>query len=301
MKKILFSLVICAMMLGFASCEQTTLGKKNVLINLAELGDDINGKSIEEIEKVISRKDFTKFYEWSMDKEGYFNGMYLYSNGIQLDSTWFGENVTSKIRLQDDNACVLLVDYYKKKDQIWVELTACYILPNDPTKDYKTLSNNLYRYCSTNYSFKASAESLKKLTQEYTWSGDIETASTDLLYYCNDDEKCNFALQTGLITQEEYNKEMAGRKNEFRIDFVEQLKQPYLEVYEEIEAVNIAQNKYMYANLLISNEYDSFFEVNGIMVAEFCWTNQEPSWSIPIQKRFLPNGRKVSERFHRVE
>ena len=99
--KIFFtSMALCAMMISLVSCETTTLGKKNVLINLAELGDEINGKSIEAIEDIISRKGFTKCFEWSRAKEDAFNGTYVSANGIQIDSTWFKDDVTSKINLQ---------------------------------------------------------------------------------------------------------------------------------------------------------------------------------------------------------
>ena len=41
-------MALCAIMASLISCEPTTIGKKNVLINLAELGDKINGKTVEE-------------------------------------------------------------------------------------------------------------------------------------------------------------------------------------------------------------------------------------------------------------
>ena len=296
--KIFFtSMALCAMMISLVSCEPTTLGKKNVLINLAELGENIDGKSMEEIEKVISRKGFTRFYEWSYENRDYFNGTYVYSNGIQLDSTCFEKDITSQLSLQEDNACVLVVDYFKEKDQTWVELAACYIFPNNLTKDYKTLSNNLYRYCSTNYSFKASTETPKELARGYMWSGDIHTDST-YRYYANDDELYQFALQAGWMTQEEYNEVMAELGYEFRANFVEQLDQPLFEVYEEFEAVDFTQNKFMYTGLLLSEGSDSFFEIDGIMTAECYWVGHELELPIETQKRFAPRGRNISKKFH---
>ena len=296
--KIFFtSIALCAMMISLVSCEPTTLGKKNVLINLAELGENIDGKSMEEIEKIIYRKGFTRFYEWSYENRDYFNGMYVYSNGIQLDSTCFERDMTSELSLLEDNACVLLVDYFKEKDQTWVELAACYIFPNNLTKDYKTLSNNLYRYCSTNYSFKASTETPKELARGYMWSGDMYTDST-YRYYANDDELYQFALQAGWMTQEEYNEEMAELGYEFRANFVEQLDQPLYEVYEEFEAVDFTQNKFMYAGLLLSEGSDSFFEIDGIMTAECYWVGHEPELPIETPRRFTPRGRNISKKFH---
>ena len=295
--KIFFtSMALCAMMISLVSCEPTTLGKKNVLINLAELGDEINGKSIEAIEDIISRKGFTKCYEWSRSIEDDFNGTYVYANGIQIDSTWFEDDVTSKINLQEDNACILVVDYSKYNEEIQIVLNACYILPNDPVKDYKTLSNNLYRYNSTNYSFKSSSEEPEELVRGYMWYGEIDTNSANL-YYSNDDEFYQFALQAGWMTQEEYNEEMADFGYEFRKEFVEQLNQPFLNVYEEYEAADITQNKFMYAGLLLSEGIDSFIKADGVMMVEGYWVGHEPETPIETQKRFAPR-RKTHEKFY---
>ena len=295
--KIFFtSMALCAMMISLVSCEPTTLGKKNVLINLAELGDEINEKSIEAIEDIISRKGFTKCYEWSRAIEDDFNGTYVYANGIQIDSTWFEDDVTSKINLQEDNACILVLDYSKYNEEIQIVLNACYILPNDPVKDYKTLSNNLYRYNSTNYSFKSSTEEPEELVRGYMWYGEIDTDSANL-YYSNDDEFYQFALQAGWMTQEEYNEEMADFGYEFRKEFVEQLNQPFLSVYEECEAADITQNKFMYAGLLLSEGSDSFFEIDGVMTAECYWVGHEPELPIETQRRFAPRGRNISKKF----
>ena len=295
--KIFFtSMALCAMMISLVSCEPTALGKKNVLINLAELGDEINGKSIEAIEDIISRKGFTKCYEWSRSIEDDFNGTYVYANGIQIDSTWFEDDVTSKINLQEDNACILVVDYSKYNEEIQIVLNACYILPNDPVKDYKTLSNNLYRYNSTNYSFKSSTEEPEELVRGYMWYGEIDTNSANL-YYSNDDEFYQFALQAGWMTQEEYNEEMADFGYEFRKEFVEQLNQPFLSVYEECEAADITQNKFMYAGLLLSEGSDSFIKADGVMMVEGYWVGYEPETPIETPKRFAPR-RKTHEKFY---
>ena len=295
--KIFFtSMALCAMMISLVSCEPTTLGKKNVLINLAELGDEINGKSIEAIEDIISKKGFTKCYEWSRSIEDDFNGTYVYANGIQIDSTWFEDDVTSKINLQEDNACILVVDYSKYNEEIQIVLNACYILPNDPVKDYKTLSNNLYRYNSTNYSFKSSTEEPEELVRGYMWYGEIDTNSANL-YYSNDDEFYQFALQAGWMTQEEYNEEMADFGYEFRKEFVEQLNQPFLSVYEECEAADITQNKFMYAGLLLSEGSDSFIKADGVMMVEGYWVGYEPETPIETPKRFAPK-RKTHEKFY---
>jgi hypothetical protein len=279
------------------SCEPTTLGKKNVLINLAELGENIDGKSVEEIEQILSKKGYAKFYDWSYERGDYFNRTCVYSNGIELDSTCFERDMTSELSLLEDNACVLVVDYYKEKGQTWVELAACYILPNNPTKDYKTLSSNLYRYCSINYPFKASKEEPEEFAQGYMWEGDIETNSSAYLLYSNDDERCKFALQNGWITQEEYNDEITDYEVGFRKDFLEQLNQPYVEIEEDFEAASLTQDKFMYAYLVMLTKSDSFFEIDGIMTAECYWVGHEPELPIETQRRFAPRVRNISKKF----
>ena len=289
-------MVLCAMLMGLVSCEPTKLDEKNVLINLAEFGEKVDGKSVEEIEQILSKKGYAKFYDWSYEGGDYFNRTCVYSNGIELDSTCFEKDMTSELSLLEDNACVLVVDYYKEKGQTWVELAACYIFPNNLTKDYKTLSNNLYRYYSTNYSFKSSTEEPEELVRGYMWYGEIDTDSA-YLYYSNDDEFYQFALQAGWMTQEEYNEEMADFGYEFRKEFVEQLNQPFLSVYEEYEAADITQNKFMYAGLLLSEDSDSFFEIDGVMTAECYWVGHEPELPIETQRRFAPRGRNISKKF----
>ena len=297
-KSVLFiGIVLCAMAMVLISCEPITFGKKNVLINLAELGENIDGKSVEEIEQILSKKGYAKFYDWSYERKDYFNRSCYYSNGISLDSTCFEKDMTSELSLLEDNACVLVVDYYKEKGQTWVELAACYILPNNPTKDYKTLSSNLYRYCSINYPFKASKEEPKELAQGYMWEGDIDTDSSAHLLYSNDDERCKFALQNGWITQEEYNEVITDYEVGFRKDFLEQLNQPYVEIEEDFEAVSLTQDKFMYAYLVMLTKSDSFFEVDGIMTAECYWVGREPEPPMPVQKRFVPRGRNISKKF----
>ena len=292
-KSVLFiGMVLCAMAMVLISCEPITFGKKNVLINLAELGENIDGKSVEEIEQILSKKGYAKFYDWSYEGGDYFNRTCVYSNGIELDSTCFEKDMTSELSLLEDNACVLVVDYYKEKGQTWVELAACYILPNNPTKDYKTLSSNLYRYCSINYPFKASKEEPKEFAQGYMWEGDIETNSSASLLYSNDDERCKFALQNGWITQEEYNDEITDYEVGFRKDFLEQLNQPYVEIEEDFEAASLTQDKFMYAYLVMLTKSDSFFEIDGIMTAECYWVGHTPTEPpMPVQKRFVPKYR----------
>ena len=285
-KGIIMCIAIGAMALGLAGCEPTTFGKKNVLINLAELGENIDGKNIEEIEKVFSKKGFTLNYEWSITRDDYYNNMRFYSNGIQLDSTWFededSERIVNKVRMQEENACILMVDYYKRKDQIWVELVACYILPNDPIKDYKTLSNDLYRYYSIHYPYKTNDKSPKALIQSYNWNGWVIDLHKEEYDYSNVNDNWASALQAGLITQEEYDKEMSTPYNDgWRNDFLQKISEENIEVEEYILAINTEEHKHSRSALRDTNQYDTFFDVEGITIAEGSWVGFDTNpWAV---------------------
>ncbi len=72
MKKIL-GLLMLGMILLLTSCEPTTLGTKNTLVNIAELGLDIYGSTEKDMDKTITRKGFEKIYyedrgEWKYVK-----------------------------------------------------------------------------------------------------------------------------------------------------------------------------------------------------------------------------------------
>lgn len=284
MRGMIMCIAIGAMALGLAGCEPTTFGKKNVLINLAELGENIDGKNIEEIEKVFSKKGFTLNYEWSITRDDYYNNMRFYSNGIQLDSTWFededSERIVNKVRMQEDNACVLIVDYNEVKNQTWVVLNARYILPNDPIKDYKTLSNDLYRYYSIHYPYKTNDKSPKELIQSYNWNGWVIDLHKEEYDYSNVNDNWASALQAGLITQEEYDKEMSTPYNDgWRNEFLQKISEENIVVEENILAINAEEDKHSRSALRATNQYDSFFDVEGITIVRGFWVGVDISIS----------------------
>lgn len=312
--KMFFSIMtICAMCLGLVSCEPTTLGKKNVLINLAELGEQIDGKSVEEIEEFLSKKGFTQVYDWTYEGYDYFNTMRFYTKGIQLDTAWFYDEaydkIGSKARMQEENACILLVDHFIEEDRVWVELGACYILPEDPIRDYKTLSNNLYRYCSANYPFKINKDTPKAIVQGYEWHGDVLDLNKEWYDCTNDDEYWGFALQAGLITQEEYDKKLGTPyKDGWRNEFLQKISEAYIEVVEEIKAANTDENRFCYTYLLMSDGDNSFIDVEGMMLAECYWVGVEPElpyWdgfdSPARMKSSRPKFEKMKNVFHGQE
>lgn len=287
MRGMIMCIAIGAMALGLAGCEPTTFGKKNVLINLAELGESINGKSIEEIDKALSKRGFKLCCKKSTIGSDYYSHAMVYSKGIQLDSTLFEEDnrgeIANLVRMQEENACILMVDYYKRTDQIWVELVACYILPNDPIKDYKTLSNDLYRYYSTHYPSKTNDKSPKELIQAYNWNGWVLDLHKEGYDYSNVNDRWAFALQAGLMTQEEYDKEISTPYNDgWRNEFLQKISEEYIEVEEYIQAINTEEeDKICRSALRATNQYDSFFDVEGITIAEGSWVGFDTNpWAV---------------------
>lgn len=276
MRGMIMCIAIGAMALGLAGCEPTTFGKKNVLINLAELGEKFEGKSIEEIDTELSKRGFKLCCEKSRTGSYYYNHAMVYSKGIQLDSTLLEEENREKIanltRMQEDNACVLVVDYNEEKDQIWVGLSARYILPNDPIKDYKTLSNDLYRYYSIHYPYKTNDKSPKKLIQSYNWNGWVIDLHKEEYDYSNVNDIWASALQAGVMTQEEYDKEMSTPYNDgWRNEFLQKISEEYIEVEEYIRATNTEEDKLRRSSLIASNQYDTFFNVEGITIVTGFW------------------------------
>ena len=101
--------------------------KKNVLINLAELGNEV--QSLSHMEQILQQKGFVKIHEEVVETEEYVDGTFVYANNIQLDSTLI--NAEDKIRQQTENATILTVQFYSDEYNLDVMLYACYILPEE--------------------------------------------------------------------------------------------------------------------------------------------------------------------------
>jgi hypothetical protein len=95
------------------------------------------------------------------------------------------------------------------------------------------------------------------------------------------------ALQAGVMSQEEYEVELSmARADGWRKDFLEQIDQPYLEVWEQIEAVH-ADKGCSLALLELEKDYSSFFECHGarVVAGDWCGFEKEPEGPMTIQKR----------------
>ena len=284
--------------------EEEPAQENDVLINLAELGDNlytisaaINAnaaslfysvkESLDTIHQIMRSKGFVIFYEEKESSSDYRQGTLFYSNGIQINSSWFDEDMTNEISQLQENACVLAITYYKDESYpLFFELEAAYILPNTPERDYLTLSTNLYDYYAKTHSFLVSTTNQKEPSQFFTWWGDVSIGSEELSF--NDyDVLFATALQAGVMSQEEYEVELSmARADGWRKDFLEQIDQPYLEVWEQIEALH-AENGWNVAGFELENDYSLFFDCQGIRVVEGYWYGYEKELEAPmtIQKR----------------
>ena len=284
--------------------EEEPAQENDVLINLAELGDSlytisaaINAnaaslfysvkESLDTIHQIMRSKGFVIFYEEKESSSDYRQGTLFYSNGIQINSSWFDEDMTNEISQLQENACVLAITYYKDESYpLFFELEAAYILPNTPERDYLTLSTNLYDYYAKTHSFLVSTTNQKEPSQFFTWWGDVSIGSEELSF--NDyDVLFATALQAGVMSQEEYEVELSmARADGWRKDFLEQIDQPYLEVWEQIEALH-AENGWNVAGFELENDYSLFFDCQGIRVVEGYWYGYEKELEAPmtIQKR----------------
>ena len=200
MKKI-FGLLMLSMVLVFSSCEPTTFGKKNILVNVAELGLDIYGSTEKNMDKTLKRKGFDKVYyenrgEWKLAK---------YAIGVQLDSTMTEEQISQKIEELQSNATIILISYCVREELVYIDqMNAYYILPENTMANYKTLSNQLYKFYQNLFPFVLSEDDPDEFDVEFLWQGMVNLGET--YYDChNGDVAVEQAYLLGMISKEEYD------------------------------------------------------------------------------------------------
>lgn len=264
MKKINL-LVVFLSLLVFVSCEPTTLGKKNVLINLAELGNE--SENLNQMEQILQRKGFVKIHEEVEEREEYVDGTFVYANNIQLDSTLL-VNADDKIRQQTENATILTIQFYSDEYNLDIMLYACYILPENTIESYKIISNNLYHYYSDKFSYILYGNT-DNLSQEYSWYGFIDDKE-----YNNKDEHYTYIFNKGAITKEEYDKKMADAMEDadgFRKDFVAQIKEPEWGIHESIVASSYQANHEIVNMAILTMSDENQFSVSEVPIVECVW------------------------------
>jgi hypothetical protein len=90
--------------------------------------------------------------------------------------------------------------------------------------------------------------------------------------YSNVNDNWASALQAGLITQEEYDKEMSTPYNDgWRNEFLQKISEENIVVEEDILAINAEEHKHSRSALRATNQYDTFFDVEGITIVTGFW------------------------------
>ena len=199
MKRLSFIAILGLLL--FVSCEPITIGKKNTLINVAELGLELYGTTEASMEKILKRKGFDKIYyenqgEWKTAK---------YAMGVQLDSTMTEEQLSQKIEGLQNNATIILVSYRVRNELVYIQqLNAYYILPENMMANYKTLSNQLYKFHQEQFPFVQSKDDPGDFDGEFIWQGMVNLG--EKYYLCsNDDVAVYQAYLLGIISKEEYD------------------------------------------------------------------------------------------------
>ena len=266
MKKINL-LVVFLSLLVFVSCEPISIGKKNTLVNVAELGLDIYGATEENMDKTLKRKGFDKIYydnkgEWKSAK---------YAIGVQVDSTMTEDQISQKIEELQSNATIILVSYCVRDNLVYIDqINAYYILPENTMANYKTLSNQLYKFHQEQFPFVQSKEDPDEFDSEFLWQGMIRLGET--FYACdNDDVVVNQAYLLGIISKEEYDTWKANKydPNATRESFVSQLESA-LEVGEIYDADNDEEG--LSSSGLITTQKNADLDLETIPVVSAYWT-----------------------------
>lgn len=265
MKKIL-GFFMLGMVLLLTSCEPTTLGTKNTLVNIAELGLDIYGSTEKDMDKTITRKGFKKIYyeggeEWKYAK---------YAIGVQLDSTMTEEQISQKLEELQNNATIILVSYRVRNELVYIEqINAYYILPENTMENYKKLSNQLYTYHQNLFPFVQSKEDPDEFDSEFLWQGMIRLGET--FYACdNDDVVVNQAYLFGIISQEEYDTWKAKKydPNTTREAFVSQIENA-LEVGEIYSGDN--EKDGVSSNGMITTQKNMDLNIETVPIVSAYW------------------------------
>ena len=220
MKKINLLVVFLSLLL-LESCEPISIGKKNTLVNVAELGLDIYGATEENMDKTLKRKGFDKIYydnkgEWKSAK---------YAIGVQVDSTMTEDQISQKIEELQSNATILLVSYRVRNELVYIQqINAYYILPENTMANYKMLSNQLYKFHQNLFPFVQSKDDPDEFDGEFIWQGMVNLGEKS--YLCsNDDVAVYQAYLLGIISKEEYDTWKAKKydPNTTREAFVSQI------------------------------------------------------------------------------
>ena len=272
------------MLVGLISCEGGK-AEKNLLIDLPQLTEEISGKTLSEIDAILERKGYIKFYD-EVEEGEYVEASYI--NGIANDTTISLEDMLAKLQQVTEDATILSFYGPINKDQVLIEeIVAGYIAIKDLEKSYKKVSNNLYSYVTTNYPFVLSTESDGELKQMNQWVGVIN-ADTDEMVYSNQDQLLSFILNNGLISEEDYaelKEELAAKQAGDRDAFLDMFSQATGNVQEQF--VGVTEGQLAMGMIFMMEENN--FRLEAIPMFEVAWVpSNGVEWNAPQRVKKIP-------------
>lgn len=272
------------MLVGLISCEGGK-AEKNLLIDLPQLTEEISGKTLSEIDAILEKKGYIKFYD-EVEEGEYVEASYI--NGIANDTTISLEDMFAKLQQVTEDATILSFYGPINKDQVLIEeIVAGYIAIKDLEKSYKKVSNNLYSYVTTNYPFVLSTESDGELKQMNQWVGVIN-ADTDEMVYSNQDQLLSFILNNGLISEEDYaelKEELAAKQAGDRDAFLEMFPQATGDVQEQF--VGVTEGQLAMGMIFMMEENN--FRLEAIPMFEVAWVpSNGVEWNAPQRVKKIP-------------
>lgn len=272
------------MLVGLISCEGGK-AEKNLLIDLPQLTEEISGKTLSEIDAILEKKGYIKFYD-EVEEGEYVEASYI--NGIANDTTISLEDMLAKLQQVTEDATILSFYGPINKDQVLIEeIVAGYIAIKDLEKSYKKVSNNLYSYVTTNYPFVLSTESDGELKQMNQWVGVIN-ADTDEMVYSNQDQLLSFILNNGLISEEDYaelKEELAAKQAGDRDAFLDMFSQATGNVQEQF--VGVTEGQLAMGMIFMMEENN--FRLEAIPMFEVAWVpSNGVEWKAPQRVKKFP-------------
>jgi hypothetical protein len=272
------------MLVGLISCEGGK-AEKNLLIDLPQLTEEISGKTLSEIDAILEKKGYIKFYD-EVEEGEYVEASYI--NGIANDTTISLEDMLAKLQQVTEDATILSFYGPINKDQVLIEeIVAGYIAIKDLEKSYKKVSNNLYSYVTTNYPFVLSTESDGELKQMNQWVGVIN-ADTDEMVYSNQDQLLSFILNNGLISEEDYaelKEELAAKQAGDRDAFLDMFSQATGNVQEQF--VGVTEGQLAMGMIFMMEENN--FRLEAIPMFEVAWVpSNGVEWNAPQRVKKIP-------------
>lgn len=272
------------MLVGLISCEGGK-AEKNLLIDLPQLTEEISGKTLSEIDAILEKKGYIKFYD-EVEEGEYVEASYI--NGIANDTTISLEDMLAKLQQVTEDATILSFYGPINKDQVLIEeIVAGYIAIKDLEKSYKKVSNNLYSYVTTNYPFVLSTESEGDLKQMNQWVGVIN-ADTDEMVYSNQDQLLSFILNNGLISEEDYaelKEELAAKQAGDRDAFLDMFSQATGNVQEQF--VGVTEGQLAMGMIFMMEENN--FGLEAIPMFEVAWVpSNGVEWNAPQRVKKIP-------------